>query len=58
MFFIVSNNLMVNSDLLFKAYGLTATQYDVLRVLRGAGSRGATCSVSFRRGCVTRPTIS
>ena len=29
---------------LLKPHGLTATQYNVLRILRGAGDEGATCS--------------
>ncbi|PYX86997.1 MAG: MarR family transcriptional regulator, partial [Acidobacteria bacterium] len=29
---------------LFKSYGITGTQYNVLRILRGAGSEGIPCS--------------
>ena len=32
------------SALVFKAADLTATQYNVLRILRGAGSEGLSCS--------------
>ena len=32
------------SVLVFKAADLTATQYNVLRILRGAGSEGLSCS--------------
>src|SRR5439155_3758151 len=32
-----------------KPYQLTATQYNVLRILRGAGSEGVTCSQAAER---------
>ena len=38
-----SDRLGQDTDLLIKAYGLTATQYNVLRILRGAGPDGLAC---------------
>src|SRR5215472_1896045 len=38
-----SDRLGQDADLLIKAYGLTATQYNVLRILRGAGPDGLAC---------------
>ena len=35
--------LSQDADLLVKAYGLTGTQYNVLRILRGAGPDGLPC---------------
>jgi len=32
-----------------KQYGLTSTQYNILRILRGAGSDGLTCSEASAR---------
>ena len=33
----------------FKPFGLTATQYNILRILRGAGERGISCSEAAAR---------
>ena len=38
-----ADRLAQDADLLIKAYGLTATQYNVLRILRGAGPGGLAC---------------
>jgi len=38
-----ADRLSQDADLLVKAYGLTGTQYNVLRILRGAGPDGLPC---------------
>ena len=38
-----ADRLAQDADLLIKIYGLTATQYNVLRILRGAGPDGLAC---------------
>jgi DNA-binding MarR family transcriptional regulator len=38
-----ADHLAQDADLLIKAYGLTGTQYNVLRILRGAGPEGLPC---------------
>jgi len=38
-----ADQLARHCDELFKAHGLTATQYNVLRILRGAGKAGLAC---------------
>jgi len=42
-------------DLVLKQYGLTATQYSVLLVLRGAGKRGASNSAIAERMVKVEP---
>jgi DNA-binding MarR family transcriptional regulator len=39
-----ADQLARHFDELFKTYGLTATQYNVLRILRGAGKAGLACN--------------
>ena len=39
----LSDRLAQDADLLIKSYGLTGTQYNVLRILRGAGADGLPC---------------
>ena len=39
-----ADRLSQDADLLVKAYGLTGTQYNVLRILRGAGPNGLPCN--------------
>jgi DNA-binding MarR family transcriptional regulator len=39
----VTDHLGQDAEQLIKAYGLTGTQYNVLRILRGAGSDGLPC---------------
>ena len=39
----LSDRLAQDADLLIKSYGLTGTQYNVLRILRGAGPDGLPC---------------
>jgi DNA-binding MarR family transcriptional regulator len=41
-----------------KPYGLTATQYNVLRILRGAGEGGATCSQISQRMVTADPDVT
>jgi DNA-binding MarR family transcriptional regulator len=39
----LSDRLAQDADLLIKSHGLTGTQYNVLRILRGAGPEGLPC---------------
>src|ERR1700759_2530824 len=39
-----SDRLQHHTQQLFKAHGITPTQYNVLRILRGAGEKGLRCS--------------
>ena len=41
-----------------KPYGLSATQYNVLRILRGAGAAGATCKDVASRMLTRDPDIT
>jgi DNA-binding MarR family transcriptional regulator len=43
---------------LMKAHGLSATQYNVLRILRGAGSAGLACSEIGERMITRDPDIT
>jgi len=45
----LSDRLAQDADLLIKSYGLTVTQYNVLRILRGAGPDGLPCKVIGNR---------
>lgn len=45
-------------DLLLKPYGLTATQYNVLRILRGVGEDGATCTSISERMINSDPDVT
>lgn len=45
----LSDRLAQDADLLIKSYGLTGTQYNVLRILRGAGPDGLPCKVIGNR---------
>ena len=58
-------NLLRTSDYLGRAlqkkirpWGITSTQYNVLRILRGAGPRGLTCSAIGRRMITAEPDIT
>jgi DNA-binding MarR family transcriptional regulator len=58
-------NLMRTSDCIQRAFqrrtrhwGVTATQYNVLRILRGAGSQGLTCSAIGERMITAEPDIT
>ncbi len=45
-------------DDMLKPFGLTATQYNLLRILRGAGEAGATCSQIGERTVKKDPDIT
>ena len=42
----------------FREFGLTATQYNILRILRGAGESGVTCSQAAARMVTADPDIT
>ncbi len=46
------------ADEVLKASGLTATQYNVLRILRGAGSAGLSCSEVGSRMITRDPDLT
>jgi DNA-binding MarR family transcriptional regulator len=43
---------------LLRAFGLSGTQYNVLRILRGAGNRGLTCGETAERMVTHDPDIT
>ena len=45
-------------ELLLQPHGLTGTQYNVLRILRGAGDDGATCSAIGERLIAFDPDVT
>ena len=45
-------------ELLLQPYGLTTTQYNVLRILRGAGDEGSTCSGISERLLAFDPDVT
>jgi DNA-binding MarR family transcriptional regulator len=58
-------NLLRTADFLERAiqhrtrvYGVTSTQYNVLRILRGAGAEGLTCSSIGERMITEEPDIT
>ncbi len=58
-------NLLRTSDYLgrelqrkIRPWGVTSTQYNVLRILRGAGPAGLTCSAIGRRMITAEPDIT
>jgi len=58
-------NLLRTSDCLHRVFqrrtrdwGVTSTQYNVLRILRGAGSQGLTCSAIGDRMITAEPDIT
>ena len=60
-----SLNIVRTADILMakvldvlKPYGLSATQYNVLRILRGAGAAGATCKDVASRMLTRDPDIT
>lgn len=58
-------NLMRTADLLqrgvqrkIRPWGITATQYNVLRILRGAGAEGLACAAIGQRMITAEPDIT
>ena len=58
-------NLVRTADCLHRAFhrktrdwGVTSTQYNVLRILRGAGPQGLTCAAIGRRMVTAEPDIT
>jgi len=45
-------------ELLFRRHGITSAQYNVLRILRGAGDRGLHCSGIAERMITAEPDIT
>ena len=45
-------------ELLFRRHGITSTQYNVLRILRGAGDRGLYCTAIAERMITAEPDIT
>ena len=45
-------------ELLLKSHGITVAQYNVLRILRGAGKRGLPCGGIAERLITTEPDIT
>jgi DNA-binding MarR family transcriptional regulator len=50
--------LMQRQTEFFKQYQLTPTQYNILRILRGAGEEGVTCSHASERMVTADPDIT
>ncbi len=53
-----SDRLQNYTQHLFKAHGITPTQYNVLRILRGAGDNGLRCSEIGERLVSSDPDIT
>lgn len=53
-----SDRLQYHSQQLFKPHGITPTQYNVLRILRGAGDGGLRCSAIGERLVSSDPDIT
>lgn len=45
-------------ELLFRRHGITSAQYNVLRILRGAGNRGLHCSAIAERMITAEPDVT
>ena len=45
-------------ELLFRRHGITSAQYNVLRILRGAGDRGLHCGAIAERMIAAEPDIT
>ena len=54
----VADSLVRDADDLFKTWGLSHTQYNVLRILRGAGPAGLACSGIGERMLTHDPDIT
>ena len=53
-----NDQLQRNCDEFFKSYDLTGTQYNALRILRGAGEKGLPCSEIAERMITRDPDIT
>lgn len=53
-----SDRLQYHTQQLFKPHGITPTQYNVLRILRGAGDAGLRCSEIGERLVSSDPDIT
>jgi MarR family transcriptional regulator, organic hydroperoxide resistance regulator len=53
-----NDQLQRHYDEFFKSYDLTGTQYNVLRILRGAGDSGLPCSEIAQRMITRDPDIT
>jgi len=53
-----SDRLQYSSQQIFKPLGITPTQYNVLRILRGAGENGLRCSEIGERLVSSDPDIT
>lgn len=53
-----ANTLEQGVTELLKSYGLTGTQYNVLRILRGAGERGLPCGETAERMVTRDPDMT
>ncbi|TVR45059.1 MAG: MarR family transcriptional regulator [Planctomycetota bacterium] len=55
---VVAHGLKAVSEQLFREYGITGQQYNVLRILRGAGDGGMSCSCIAERVIDRDPDIT
>jgi DNA-binding MarR family transcriptional regulator len=53
-----ADGLKRGGELLFRRHGITSAQYNVLRILRGAGYRGLHCSAIAERMITAEPDIT
>jgi DNA-binding MarR family transcriptional regulator len=53
-----ASTLVRQLDRLLKPHGLTSTQYNALRILRGAGEKGATCNDIAERLITNDPDVT
>ncbi len=53
-----ADGLTRDLEAMLKPYGLTSTQYNLLRILRGAGDAGATCSEIAERMIKRDPDVT
>ena len=53
-----ADTLMLKATDLLKPYGLSPTQYNVLRILRGAGAAGVTCKDIGSRMITRDPDVT
>ena len=53
-----ADTLKRGGELLFRRHGITSAQYNVLRILRGAGDRGLHCNGIAERMITAEPDIT